>query len=101
MGFREFSEKSWRMSNEFAKNRYGVVAHGVGMADEYPSIVYMQDYAKSGYDGVVEPGMTLCIESYTGVDGGAEGVKLEEQILVTDKGVQVLSTFPFEEALLA
>lgn len=100
MGFREFSEKSWRLSNEFAKNRYGVVAHGVGMADEYPSIVYMQDFATSGYDGVVEPGMTLCIESYTGADGGTEGVKLEEQILITEKGVQILSTFPFEDELL-
>ena len=45
--------------------------------------------------------MTICIESYSGVDGGAEGVKLEQQVLITADGPQVLSTFPFEDALLA
>jgi hypothetical protein len=32
--------------------------------------------------------------------GGLEGVKLEQQILVTETGYQLLSTFPFEETLL-
>jgi Xaa-Pro aminopeptidase len=44
--------------------------------------------------------MTLCIESYIGAEGGADGIKLEEQVLVTDKGCKVLSTFPFEEDFL-
>ena len=44
--------------------------------------------------------MTLCIESYIGEAGGEEGVKLEQQVLVTDKGVDLLSTFPFETELL-
>ena len=30
-----------------------------------------------------------------------EGVKLEEQILVTETGIELLSDFPFEDALLA
>jgi hypothetical protein len=41
--------------------------------------------------------MTICLESYIGEDGGAEGVKLEEQILVTDIGAEVLSRYPFED----
>ena len=45
--------------------------------------------------------MTLCVESYIGAEDGIEGVKLEEQVLVTDTGVQRLSSFPYEEALLA
>ncbi len=45
--------------------------------------------------------MTLCIESYIGAEGGSEGVKLEEQVLVTANGAELLSSFPFEEALLA
>jgi Xaa-Pro aminopeptidase len=44
--------------------------------------------------------MTLCVESYIGAEGGTEGVKLEEQVLITETGVQRLSTFPFEDALL-
>jgi Xaa-Pro aminopeptidase len=40
--------------------------------------------------------MTLCIESYIGAEGGREGVKLEEQVLVTETGIEPLSTFPLE-----
>jgi Xaa-Pro aminopeptidase len=58
------------------------------------------DFDESGYDGVVEPGMTLCVESYIGEEGGREGVKLEQQLLITDDGQELLSTFPFEPALL-
>ena len=44
--------------------------------------------------------MTLCVESYIGAAGGREGVKLEQQILVTPDGPELLSRFPFEPALL-
>jgi Xaa-Pro aminopeptidase len=58
------------------------------------------DYEDSGYEGVVEPGMTLCVESYIGEENGSEGVKLEQQVLITEHGQELLSTFPFESALL-
>ena len=45
--------------------------------------------------------MTLCVESYIGEEGGVEGVKLEQQILVTETGIELLSRFPFEMALLS
>jgi Xaa-Pro aminopeptidase len=44
--------------------------------------------------------MTICVESYIGEDGGQEGVKLEQQMLITDNGPEPLSSFPFEGALL-
>ncbi len=59
----------------------------------------MQDLARAGYDGVLAENMTICIESYIGEEGGAEGVKLEQQVLVTANGAQVLTTYPFEERL--
>ncbi len=78
-----------------------LVAHGIGLCDEYPSIFHRQDYeAGAGYDGQIEAGMTLCVESYIGAVGGREGVKLEQQVLVTERGTALLSRFPFEEALL-
>jgi Xaa-Pro aminopeptidase len=102
MTFREFAEKGWKIANEFVAGRYSVMAHGVGMCDEYPAIAYVNDWDEAySYDGVIEAGMTLCIESYTGAENGAEGVKLEEQVLVTGTGVERLSTFPFEDELLA
>ena len=45
--------------------------------------------------------MTLCVEAYVGAVGGQEGVKLEEQVVVTETGCATLSQYPYEKALLA
>ena len=45
--------------------------------------------------------MTFCVEAYFGEVGGREGVKLEEQVLVTENGPERLSAYPFDERLLA
>jgi len=100
VSFRELSEKSFQLPPEYLPNRYSVVVHGVGLCDEYPSVRYMADFEASGYDGIFEPGMVICAESYIGREGGGEGVKLEDQVLITEDGVEVLSKFPYEEALL-
>ena len=34
-----------------------------------------------------------------GAEGGGEGVKLEEQVLITDTGSETLSHYPFDPAL--
>ena len=44
--------------------------------------------------------MTLCVESFIGSEGGREGVKLEEQVLVTENGVERLSSYPFQMEML-
>jgi len=98
-GFRELTEKSFRQPERFREQHYPVLAHGVGMSDEWPSIYYPQD-AAFVYDGELAPGMTLSVESYVGEVGGREGVKLEQQILVTEDGHEILARFPFEAALL-
>jgi Xaa-Pro aminopeptidase len=100
VAFRELAERSWPIPEEFLANRYMCLYHGVGLADEYPDIVHPLDWEETGYDGVLEENMTLCVESYIGAVGGAEGVKLEEQVLITADGPQLLSLFPFEESLL-
>lgn len=96
LSFAEYSQRSWPMPEEFVEGRYGVIVHGVGLADEYPSIKYAMDFDKKGYDGVFEPGMTLCVESYIGSKYGGEGVKLEEQVLITPTGYEMLTTYPLE-----
>ncbi|UZE26077.1 Xaa-Pro peptidase family protein [Pseudomonas sp. B21-056] len=100
MTLKEYSEKAWNIPPEYHANRYYLSAHGCGMTGEYPYLYHHADYPASGYDGEIQPGMTLCVESYMGADGGNEGVKLEQQLLVTETGTQLLSMFPFEEALL-
>ena len=101
--FREIAEKAWAIPEPYVPNRYFVLAHGVGMTGEYPYLLHIHDF-ESGYDGVLEPNMTLCMESYIGeygdAEAGLEGVKLEQQVLITENGYELLSRFPFEEELL-
>ncbi|WP_206127590.1 M24 family metallopeptidase [Burkholderia sp. Ac-20379] len=96
MTFREFSEKAWDIPDQYVKNRYCCLAHGIGMVDEYPSIAHRVDWDAAGYDGRFEAGMTVCVESYIGADGGAEGVKLEQQVVLTETGCVPLTNCSFE-----
>lgn len=82
-------------------NRYGVLIHGVGLCDEYPSVYHPEDIDEHSPDEPLQPGMVLCVESYTGRLGGREGVKLEEQFLITETGNEKLSTYPLDERLMA
>ena len=97
MSFKEFAELSYQLPEDTVPNRYSVIAHGVGMCDEWPSLVYAEDMDRDGYDGIVEVGMTLCLESYIGRLGGDEGVKLEQQVLITENGPLQLCEYPLEE----
>ena len=100
LGFREFAETCWPVPDEFLPNRYMMMVHGVGLVDEYPSIAYAEDFAAWGYDGVFVENMVVSVESYIGEAGGTEGVKLEQQVLITATGAVPLSSTPFEDALV-
>jgi Xaa-Pro aminopeptidase len=94
---RELSENSYRQPEEFVANRYACVFHGVGMSDEFPKIPYPQDWHWTGYDGELEDGTVLSVESYVGAEGGSEGVKLEQMVQVTADGVIPISASPLWE----
>ncbi|MEM7334723.1 MAG: Xaa-Pro peptidase family protein [Chloroflexota bacterium] len=98
--FEEVSAKAKSLPPDYLPNRYTVLYHGVGLCDEYPSLAYKEDWDAIGTSGVFEKNMVVCVESYVGKVGGKEGVKLEEQLLITEDGVEVLSSYPFEEILL-
>ena len=83
------------MPEEFRAQRYPFVAHGTGLVDEYPCINF-EDH----HEGELEVGMVMSVESYVGAVGGAEGVKLEEQVVITADGPELLSASPFDERLL-
>lgn len=100
ISFKEISEKAFRQPEEFIPRRYSCLAHGVGMSDQYPKIYYRQDWESRGYDGIIQANSTICLESFVGSERGGEGVKLEDTILVTDSGNELLSTYSFEQNLL-
>ncbi|MEM9202119.1 MAG: Xaa-Pro peptidase family protein [Actinomycetota bacterium] len=92
--FAELSKSVLQQPSEFITNRYACAFHGVGMTDEYPKIPYPQDWEWTGYDGQLEDGVVLSVESYVGADNGTQGVKLEQMVQVTRDGVRQLSTYP-------
>ena len=99
--FDDLTFKGHQLPDRYVEQRYGVRFHGVGLCDEYPAILYPQDYIKGAFDHAVEPGMMFCVEAYIGAVGGREGVKLEDQVLITETGYEMLSEYRFDGRLLA
>lgn len=100
VSFTELTERSHKLPAEYVAQRYGVMMHGIGLCDEYPAILYPEDFIPGAFDYALEPGMTLCVEAYVGAVGGREGVKLEEQVLITENGYENLTKCPFDPALI-
>lgn len=99
--FSELTANGHRLPESCRAQRYGVMFHGVGLCDEYPCIRYPEDFDAYGYEGELQPGMALCVEAYVGEVGGRDGIKLENQLLVTETGYEVLTHYPFEGSFLA
>ena len=100
LGYRELAERAWRIPDRYRAQRYPLLVHGVGLHGETPTLLHLDDFGADTVDGTIEPGMVLSVESYVGEAGGAEGVKLEEAVVVTDGGIERISRYPFDEDLL-
>ncbi len=97
--FNDFQTQAYDVPEEFHENAYTCVVHAVGMCDEYPR-VNPRFRGPTPYDGTFEAGMVICVESYMGAVGERDGVKLEQQVLITETGTELLSTYPLEEEFL-
>ena len=87
------------MPEQFVANRYMTMVHGVGLVDEYPSVAYAPGLPDWGYDGVFAEDMVVSVESYIGEPGGGDGVKLEQQVLITATGAVALSRTPLADSI--
>mgnify|MGYP005635749095 FL=1 len=90
-------------SKEYSKDEfrhYSVLFHGVGLCDEFPAIPFSWELNENSFDGVLKAGMVMCVETYVGRFRGGPGVKLEEQVLITNNGFELLTSYPFESDLL-
>ncbi|MEL6234826.1 MAG: dimethylsulfonioproprionate lyase DddP [Pseudomonadota bacterium] len=101
MSFREICHGGHQLPEEFVELRYGAKMHGVGLCDEWPLIGYPQDWQDGHFDYETAPGMCMCPEVYLGTVGGSFGVKLEDQVLITETGHERLSSYPWEARLLS
>jgi len=95
LSFKEFTEKSWVLPEDYYPNRYSVMVHGIGLCDEWPAIRYPTDGGERS--GMFQKNMTITVESYIGKVGGKEGVKLEQQYLIGENGLELMSHHPLED----
>ena len=94
---REITERLWYPPVE-EYNGYTVMAHGVGLCDEYPSLFTREKWDEVGYDDVIHAGFVISVEAFVGRRSGGEGVKLEQQIAIRDTGPELLTHYPMELA---
>ena len=95
LSFKEFTAKSWVLPEDYYPNRYSVMVHGIGLCDEWPAIRYPTDGGERS--GMFQKNMTITVESYIGKVGGKEGVKLEQQYLIGENGLELMSHHPLED----
>jgi Xaa-Pro aminopeptidase len=100
MNIKELVFGGRELPKKYEELRYSCKMHGVGLCDEWPLVQYPIDYVEGAFDAILEPGMILCVEAYIGEEGGFEGIKLEDQVLITDTGHKNLTNFPFEKDLM-
>jgi Xaa-Pro aminopeptidase len=75
------------------------VGHGIGLTLHDRPIISMLAKAAGMPPIPLQAGMTIALETYAGHKGGKDGVRLEENVLVTKDGYEVLSRWPINELM--
>lgn len=71
--------------------------HGIGVGLwEFPIISRAYSIA---HPVEIEPGMVFALETYAGSEDGHDGVRLEDEVVVTDTGIEVITKFPTDRII--
>jgi Xaa-Pro aminopeptidase len=101
VAFSDFANRVPKVPDAYKEQRYSVILHGIGTDDEPPFIPFIDDLKGETFvDGEFQENTVLSVEFYAGKVGEQEGVKLEEEILLTKDGPVVITLYPYEEKLL-
>ncbi|MCR9135882.1 MAG: Xaa-Pro peptidase family protein [Alphaproteobacteria bacterium] len=100
VSYEDFARSAWPIPASHRGHGYYCLGHGLGLCGEFPYVPHYFEDTPYTFEGAFEPGMVICIESYIGEEAQNEGVKLEDQFLITPDGVQPLTNYPFCRALL-
>jgi Xaa-Pro dipeptidase len=99
LSFREYAAAVPAIPEKYLPLRYDLMVHGAGLEDEGP-IIYHQGQGDNPENEYIQENMALCLECYIGTAGGSCGVKLEDQLLVTAGGSELLCAYPYDSRLL-
>ena len=104
MTFAEFAAQAPRLPEAYRAMRYPGMVHQAGLEDEGPGIPYVDD--DRGPRRILpqrelKENMVLNLECYAGKVGAPYGVKLEDQVVVTSSGCELLCTYPYDAKLLS
>jgi Xaa-Pro dipeptidase len=94
----EVAGRAPALPEKYMPQRYECMVHGIGLEEESPSVCYPID-PQSNPDRMIRENMALVVELYAGQVGGDHGVKLGDQVLITNEGLEVLAPHPFDPAL--
>lgn len=97
---RELSHGGHRLDAQYWRQKYSCKMHGVGLCDEWPFVPYPDGWVDGAFEAALEPGMVLCTEALVSPEGGSFSIKLEDQVLITEAGCEVLTRYPFDPRLL-
>ena len=76
-----------------------VFGHGIGLTLHDAPVISPLRKAFNLPPITLREGMTIALETYAGHEGGKDGVRLEENVLVTKDGFEVLSLWPIKELM--
>ncbi|HAP74668.1 MAG TPA: peptidase M24 [Acidimicrobiaceae bacterium] len=100
VSFEHVARNAWPVPEEHRDSRYYCIGHGLGMIGEYPNLPFHTPGVPYPLDDAFEPGMVFCVESYIGSRASGQGVKLEDQLLITETGVEIMNDYAFDDRLL-
>ena len=100
VSMRSLSENCHRLNENYQKQKYGCMMHGVGLCDEWPLIAYPDQLVDGAFEYQLEPGMVLCVEALVSPVGGDFSIKLEDQVLITENGFENLTKYEFDAKLM-
>jgi len=88
----------WGYDNWIEVGAY-VFGHGLGLTLHDQPVISPYAKAVGMPPNELKEGMVIALETYTGKKGGKHGVRLEENILVTKDGFEILSRWPIKELM--
>ena len=100
VSYHEFINRLQPLPEEYREQQYTTVVHGIGTDDEPPFIPFPGGTWRNMPEGEFQPNMVVSVECYAGKVGEQDGVKLEDEVLITEEGPVVISLYPYEQKFM-